>query len=101
MHNEGHPGPVHGGRVQRGQRGAVRTVHEELAVPGGRHYRADGVRLHLRRQVRRPGRAAVRRSARTPRCEYTYANTPVHHIVISCYKYYDRDSYLVVAIIIL
>lgn len=67
VHNEGHPGPVHGGRVQRRrqQHGAVRTVDEELAVLGRRHHRADGVRLRLRRQVRRLGRFAVARRAET------------------------------------
>jgi len=63
VHNEGHQRPLHGGGIRRGQRGRgrrrVRPVDAQLAVPGGRHHRADRFRLHLRRQVRRPGRVTV------------------------------------------
>lgn len=61
VHNEGHQRPVYGRRIRRGQHSDVREVDEEFTELGGRHHRADSVRLYIWRQVHRPGCIAVRR----------------------------------------
>jgi len=80
VHHEGHQGPLHGGGARRGQR--VRPVDAQLAVPGGRHHRADRLRLRLRRQVRRrPGRVTVNGVCDGARVPVTRSGVNV------CYEY--------------